>query len=123
MIKEVKFYHIKPRGDFILGPFISSPTSDNVNFIFWQWLNVLNSMLREAEWARDNSVPALDEYMENGYVSFALGPVVLPALYLVGPKLSEDDVQNAELNNLYKLVSTCGRLLNDIQSFKVDKNG
>lgn len=79
----------------------------------------MKSMLRESQMAIDNSVPSLDEYMENGYVSFALGPIVLPALYLVGPKLSEDDVQKAELHNLYKLMSTCGRLLNDIQSFKV----
>lgn len=82
------------------------------------WLNLLNAMLREAEWARDMSVPTLDKYMANGYVSFALGPIVLPALYFVGPKLPDDVVKHPEYHSLFKLVSTCGRLLNDIRSFE-----
>ncbi|KAF3974818.1 hypothetical protein CMV_001865 [Castanea mollissima] len=82
------------------------------------WLNLLKSMLKEAEWLRDKSVPSMDEYMTNGYVSFALGPIVLPALYCVGPKLSEEIVGTPELHHLYEIMSTCGRLLNDIQTFK-----
>lgn len=84
-----------------------------------QWSNLLNAMLREAEWARDMSVPTMDEYIANGYVSFALGPIVLPALYFVGPKLPNDVVQHPEYQSLFKLMSTCGRLLNDIRSFEV----
>ena len=88
---------------------------------FMQWLNLLKSMLKEAEWLRDKSVPSMDEYMTNGYVSFALGPIVLPALYCVGPKLSEEIVRTPELHHLYEIMSTCGRLLNDIQTFKVQQ--
>ncbi|KAK6149559.1 hypothetical protein DH2020_017084 [Rehmannia glutinosa] len=80
------------------------------------WLDLLNSMMKEAEWGRDNYLPTMDEYMSNAYVSFALGPIVLPALYLVGPKLSEEMVHHSEFHSLYKLMSTCGRLLNDIQT-------
>lgn len=92
------------------------------SFIYWflQWLDLMNSMLREAIWTRDAYVPTINEYMENAYVSFALGPIVLPALYFLGPKLSEEIVQSSEYHNLYKLMSTQGRLLNDIQSFKVN---
>lgn len=82
------------------------------------WLNLLKSMLKEAEWLKDKYVPSMDEYMKNGYVSFALGPIVLPALYCVGPKLSEEIVGTPELHHLYEVMSTCGRLLNDIQTFK-----
>ncbi|KAJ0042978.1 hypothetical protein Pint_18083 [Pistacia integerrima] len=82
------------------------------------WLNLLKSMLKEAEWLRNKSVPTVDEYMENAYVSFALGPIVLPAVYLVGPKLPEESVRHLEFHNLYKLMSTCGRLLNDIGGFE-----
>ncbi|KAK2654429.1 hypothetical protein Ddye_014285 [Dipteronia dyeriana] len=82
------------------------------------WLDLLKSMLREAEWTRTEAVPTVDEYMTNAYVSFALGPIVLPTVYLVGPKLSEEVVRNPELHRLYKLMSTFGRLLNDMQSFK-----
>ncbi|OMP00169.1 hypothetical protein CCACVL1_03450 [Corchorus capsularis] len=82
------------------------------------WLDLLRSMLQEAQWSKNKTVPTLDEYMTNGYVSFALGPIILPALYFIGPSLSEDVVRSKEYNLLYKLVSTCGRLLNDINSFK-----
>ncbi|KAG6392464.1 hypothetical protein SASPL_146683 [Salvia splendens] len=82
------------------------------------WLDLLNSMMRETEWARDNYVPTIDEYMSNAHVSFALGPIVLPALYLVGPKLSEEMVNHSEYHNLFRLMSTCGRLLNDIRGYE-----
>nr|WBW04421.1 terpene synthase [Ficus ischnopoda] len=82
------------------------------------WLDLLKSMLREAQWTKHKTVPTMDEYMTNGCVSFALGPIVLPALYLVGPKLSDNVVCHPELHNLCRLMSTCGRLLNDIQGFK-----
>ncbi|KAK1575766.1 hypothetical protein Q3G72_008116 [Acer saccharum] len=54
------------------------------------WLDLLKSMLREAEWTRTKAVPTVDEYMTNAYVSLGLGPIVLLAVYLVGPKLSEE---------------------------------
>ncbi|XVE53417.1 hypothetical protein DITRI_Ditri03aG0001100 [Diplodiscus trichospermus] len=82
------------------------------------WLDLLRSMWQEALWLKNKSVPTVDEYMTNGYVSFALGPIILPALYFVGPHLSEVVVKSPEYNLLFKLVSTCGRLLNDIQTFK-----
>lgn len=76
-------------------------------------------MLREAIWAKDGSIPTINEYMENGYVSFALGPIVLPTLYFLGVKLSEEVVQSSEYHKLYEVMSTQGRLMNDIHSFKV----
>ena len=76
-------------------------------------------MSLEAKWTRDKSVPTMDEYMENAFVSFALGPIVLPTLYLVGPKLSEKQVESIEYHNLFRLMSICGRLLNDIQGYMV----
>ena len=54
-----------------------------------QWLDLLRSMWQEAQWLKNKSVPTVDEYMTNGYVSFALGPIILPALYFVGHHLSE----------------------------------
>jgi len=66
---------------------------------------LIQSIYREAEWLRTKTVPTIDDYMQNAYISFALGPIVLPALYLVGPKLSDEDAENHELNSLYKLVN------------------
>ncbi|XP_008447074.1 ent-kaur-16-ene synthase, chloroplastic isoform X4 [Cucumis melo] len=81
------------------------------------WLALLESMRKEAEWLKNKVVPSLDEYMENGYVSFALGPIVLPTLYFVGPKLPEEIIGNCEYQKLFKLMSTSGRLLNDTRTF------
>ncbi|CAA7062096.1 unnamed protein product [Microthlaspi erraticum] len=82
------------------------------------WLDLLKSMLREAEWSSDKLTPSLEDYMENAYISFALGPIVLPATYLIGPPLPEKAVESPEYHQLYKLMSTMGRLLNDVQGFK-----
>ena len=75
--------------------------------------------MKETEWARTKAVPTVDEYMANGYISFALGPIILPTLYFLGPELSVDAIGDPEYHNLYKLVSICGRLLNDVQGFEV----
>lgn len=82
------------------------------------WLDLLRSMKIEAEWQRSQYVPSVEEYMANAAVSFALGPIVLPALYFVGQKLSEHAVEDEDYNKLFRLMSTCGRFLNDIQGFE-----
>ncbi|KAK0594935.1 hypothetical protein LWI29_001930 [Acer saccharum] len=82
------------------------------------WLDVLNSMLKEVEWSGTKTFPTFDEYMIPGHVSLALGPMVLSAVYFAGPKLSKEVVRSPEFCNMFKLMSTCGRLLNDIQTFK-----
>ncbi|KAL2936261.1 Ent-kaur-16-ene synthase chloroplastic [Bienertia sinuspersici] len=79
------------------------------------WLSLIKSMWKEAERVRNNTVPTMEEYMENGYTSFALGPIVLPALYFIGPKLSEKVIRSQEYHELFRLMSSCGRLLNDYQ--------
>nr|AGN70886.1 manoyl oxide synthase [Grindelia hirsutula] len=82
------------------------------------WLRMLKNMWKEAIWVSDAGVPTINEYMENGYVTIGIGPTLLPALYFVGPSLSQEIVQSSEYEKLFELVSTQGRLLNDIQTFK-----
>ncbi|KAK6933930.1 Terpene synthase, metal-binding domain, partial [Dillenia turbinata] len=82
------------------------------------WLDMLKSMRREAIWVSNKTVPTMDEYLKTGYVSIAVEPVLLPVLYLVGPKLSEQVVPSWEYDELLKLISTCGRLLNDVRSYE-----
>ncbi|KAJ9168326.1 hypothetical protein P3X46_019867 [Hevea brasiliensis] len=77
------------------------------------WITLLDTMLKEAEWAKSKLVPTMYEYITNGYVSFALGPVILISLYLMGSKLPEQAVETQEYNNLFMHVSIIGRLLND----------
>lgn len=73
----------------------------------------------EVEWQSSQHAPTLEEYMRNAVVSFALGPIVLPALYFVRQELLEHAVKDQEYDELFRLMSTCGRLLNDIQGFEV----
>lgn len=76
-------------------------------------------MMTEVEWRTSGYVPTLDEYIENAVVTFALGPIVLPALYFVGPKITESMVIDPKYSELFRLMSTCGRLLNDVQTYEV----
>ncbi|KAF5822388.1 putative ent-kaurene synthase [Helianthus annuus] len=48
----------------------------------------------------------------------ALRPIVLPAIYFVGPKLSKENVESFEYHYLYELRSIQDRLRNEIHSFK-----
>ncbi|KAL9244925.1 hypothetical protein vseg_018639 [Gypsophila vaccaria] len=83
------------------------------------WLSLMKAMWLESEWSRNKALPpTMEEYMENAYTSFALGPIVLPALYLIGPKLPEKVIRSAEYHTLFKLMSTFGRLVNDIQGYQ-----
>ncbi|CAM0902728.1 unnamed protein product [Alopecurus aequalis] len=82
------------------------------------WQDLLRNMMTEVEWRETRYVPTPEEYMNNAVVTFALGPIVLPALYFVGPKIMESVVRDAEYVELFRLMSTCGRLLNDVQTYE-----
>nr|CAB3488227.1 unnamed protein product [Digitaria exilis] len=82
------------------------------------WVDLLRSMMTEVEWRISKYVPTAEEYLTNAALTFALGPIVLPALYFVGPKISESVVKDPEYNELFRLMSTCGRLLNDVQTYE-----
>ncbi|KAJ7982088.1 Ent-kaurene synthase [Quillaja saponaria] len=82
------------------------------------WLDAIRNMCKEAEWSRTKYVPTMDEYRKNGYLSIALGPIVLPLFFLVGPKLPKNIFQVPQVNYMFELMNACGRLLNDIRGFK-----
>ncbi|GKE14044.1 Ent-kaur-16-ene synthase, chloroplastic-like protein [Tanacetum coccineum] len=93
---------------------------DITSDVIESWLHVTKAMLREHIWARDSYVPTLDEFVENGYVAVALGPIVLPPLLLMTPNLSKEIIQSSEYQKLYKITSTYCRLVNDIRTVKRD---
>ncbi|KAF5184202.1 Ent-kaur-16-ene synthase protein [Thalictrum thalictroides] len=87
---------------------------------------LLESMMRDYDWVKNKSVPKMDDYMENAWISFALGPVVLATQYFLGPKLSMEIITSPEYNQLFMQTNICGtgRLCNDVQGFKrEDKEG
>ena len=75
--------------------------------------------MTEVEWRISKYVPTAKEYITNAALTFALGPIVLPALYFVDTKIPESVVEDLEYNELFRLMSTCGRLLNDVQTYEV----
>ncbi|XP_050234623.2 ent-kaur-16-ene synthase, chloroplastic-like [Mercurialis annua] len=85
------------------------------------WQELLNSMMKEATWAGENVIPSLNEYMENAYISFALGPICHITTYFLGITLPEEVMIGPQVYNLFKYVSLVGRLLNDLQSFKRER--
>ncbi|XP_037486923.1 acyclic sesquiterpene synthase-like isoform X3 [Triticum dicoccoides] len=102
---------------FVEGYFVVTKTDDTLSCLV-QWQELLRNMMTEVEWRTTGYVPTLDEYIDNAVVTFALGPIVLPALYFVGPKITESMVTDPEYSELFRLMSTCGRLLNDVQTYE-----
>ncbi|XP_062196250.1 9-beta-pimara-7,15-diene synthase, chloroplastic-like isoform X1 [Phragmites australis] len=91
---------------------------DVTKYVVESWLDYLRSLATDAEWQRSKYVPTMEEYMTNSIATFALGPIILIALFFVGQNLWEDIVKDPEYNELFRLMSTCGRLQNDTQSFE-----
>jgi len=82
------------------------------------WQQLLRSMMIEADWRMRQYVPTIEEYMENAVVSFTLAPILLPASYFVRQTLLGCVVDGQEYNELFRLMGTCCRLLNDIKGFE-----
>ncbi|KAK4267998.1 hypothetical protein QN277_024707 [Acacia crassicarpa] len=85
------------------------------------WVDLLRSMLKEAEWGRGKCVPSIEEYERNGIITMALGPIIVPVMYLMGPKLPQAIIESDEYNHLYEVVSLHGRYLNDINGYQREK--
>ncbi|WVZ74936.1 hypothetical protein U9M48_023050 [Paspalum notatum var. saurae] len=82
------------------------------------WLDWVRTMMLEAEWTWKSYVPTMEEYLPNGAVSIGLGIIVVPSVYLVGPKLSEEMVRHPEYQSLLWHMFVCHRLENDIGTYK-----
>ncbi|KAK4285637.1 hypothetical protein QN277_002308 [Acacia crassicarpa] len=94
-----------------------------LNHLIQIWVDLLRCELKEAEWGRGKcSVPSIEECERNGSVSMALGPIMIPVMYLVGPKLPQAVIESDEYNHLFELVSLHGRYLNDINGYQREKD-
>lgn len=87
-----------------------------------QWLGYVRAMMVEAGWQRERYVPTMEEYMPVAEVSFALGPIFLTPLYLVGPKLSEDAIRGPECDKMLRHMSIFGRLVNDLGTYEKESS-
>ncbi|CAI0474039.1 unnamed protein product, partial [Linum tenue] len=78
------------------------------------WLVLLDCMWQEYVRGRDQIIPTMEEYIATGYVSVALGPVILVPMYFLGCNLSEKAMRSKEYDDLFMHVSVIARLLNDL---------
>ncbi|XP_028799725.1 ent-kaur-16-ene synthase, chloroplastic-like [Neltuma alba] len=92
-----------------------------LNHLIQIWVDLLQSFLKEAEWRRSKRVPSIEEYERNGIISMALGPTLIPLLYLIGPKLPQAVIESDEYNCLFEVASLYGRYLNDINGYQREK--
>ncbi|CAM0878121.1 unnamed protein product [Alopecurus aequalis] len=85
------------------------------------WLDYLKSLLTEADWQRTQYVPTVEEYMKNAIVALGVGPIMLTTLYFAEQNQWEHVVKEREYQELFTLMGTCGRLLNDTQTFERER--
>uniref|UniRef100_A0A0D3F6M6 Uncharacterized protein n=1 Tax=Oryza barthii TaxID=65489 RepID=A0A0D3F6M6_9ORYZ len=95
---------------------------DVTKYLVDVWLHVVRCMKVEAEWQRSQHLPTFEEYMESGMVSLGQGCTVMSALFLIGEKLPEGIVELEEYDELFRLMGTCGRLLNDIRGIEREES-
>ncbi|KAH7276973.1 hypothetical protein KP509_39G028800 [Ceratopteris richardii] len=82
------------------------------------WIRYINSICVEAQWKFSYHSPTLTEYMNNGRISIALKPILLPTLLFMGERINEQELQHEENSQMMDLVCTIGRINNDIQGFQ-----
>ncbi|CAO2143585.1 unnamed protein product [Urochloa humidicola] len=85
------------------------------------WVEIVRAMMAEAQWMISGNVPSMEEYMATGLPSFALAPVIAASAYIIVPELTEDVIRCADYDELLRHMSVCGRLLNDLRSYKREK--
>uniref|UniRef100_A0A0D9YTX0 Uncharacterized protein n=1 Tax=Oryza glumipatula TaxID=40148 RepID=A0A0D9YTX0_9ORYZ len=95
---------------------------DVTKYLVDVWLHLVRCMKVEAEWQRSQHLPTFEEYMESGMVSLGQGCTVMSALFLIGEKLPEGIVELEEYDELFRLMGTCGRLLNDIRGIEREES-
>jgi hypothetical protein len=79
----------------------------------------MRTEMTEVEWRNSKHLPTFEEYMKVAYVSFALGPIVHTPMYFLGVNFPEYVLKDEEYDELYTIMSSCCRLLNDIRGFEV----
>ncbi|XP_058073244.1 (E,E)-geranyllinalool synthase-like isoform X3 [Magnolia sinica] len=85
------------------------------------WYETFVSWLKEAEWSRMLIAPSIDEYIQTGMISIAAHTITLPAIYLIGPRLSKCLIRPSHTEIITKLLMVITRLLNDIQSYQKEE--
>nr|QWB49556.1 terpene synthase 25 [Aquilaria sinensis] len=77
--------------------------------------------LMEAKWSRSGSMPSIEEYLATGMASIATHTIVLPTSCFLDPSFPISKLRPKEYETLTRLLMLIPRLLNDIQSYRKEK--
>ncbi|EXB82821.1 (E,E)-geranyllinalool synthase [Morus notabilis] len=86
------------------------------------WYETFLSWLVESEWGSSDSIPSMDEYLKVGMISIGTHTTVLPASCYLEPSLPISKLRPPKYEPLTKLLMIISRLLNDMQSYKKEKD-
>uniref|UniRef100_A0A1W7HBY4 tricyclene synthase n=1 Tax=Scoparia dulcis TaxID=107240 RepID=A0A1W7HBY4_SCODU len=87
------------------------------------WLVCAKSQLKQVDWTTNNIIPTMEEQLLNASETIACNVVILITLLFLGEKLSEELLHSEECGSLLYLASLLVRLLNDLQTFKREREG
>ncbi|GAB2221323.1 hypothetical protein Droror1_Dr00012498 [Drosera rotundifolia] len=79
------------------------------------WRRLIESMWKEADMMGNKTVPMMKECLDIANITTGMGAIFITTLYLMGTKLFKEAVGSVEYLNMFELMNTCTRLLNDIQ--------
>ncbi|KAL3675072.1 hypothetical protein R1sor_025020 [Riccia sorocarpa] len=106
--------------DYLSGAVVKVQGRDLGLFFRRMWVESVMAMMTEAEWAVSGYKPTLDEYIETGYLSLILGPIVPLSVFFLGEIINDEVLESQEYWDLFRTVSTFGRLINDSRTHERD---
>ncbi|TKY71584.1 (E,E)-geranyllinalool synthase [Spatholobus suberectus] len=85
------------------------------------WCETFLSWLIEAKWSRNGHTPSIDCYLKTGMISIATHNLVLPASCFLNPSLPTKKLRPIQYEPITELLMVISRLLNDVESYKKEK--
>ncbi|ERN01600.1 hypothetical protein AMTR_s00352p00014710, partial [Amborella trichopoda] len=83
------------------------------------FIEVIRSVLKEAEWKHSRYIPTFDEYIKVGVNTVCAAACTMSSTFLLGEQVSEEDLKRiGPGSRLLHLVSIIARLSNDIVTFE-----
>ncbi|XP_059440431.1 S-linalool synthase-like [Corylus avellana] len=95
---------------------------DIINNLQDLWYETFASWFTESMWGKIGSIPSMDEYLETGMTSIATHTLVLPASCFLNPSLPNSELRPVQYQSITKLLMLIARLLNDVQSYRKEKD-
>nr|XP_009615281.1 cis-abienol synthase, chloroplastic-like [Nicotiana tomentosiformis] len=88
------------------------------------WIDMLKCMPVELDlWQIKTATPSIEEYLSIACVAIGLPCFIVTSLYLLGPKLSKDVIEDSEISALCNCTTVVSRLLNGIHNYKESFRG